>query len=180
MKRFLVSLSVTAAATAAGGLILFTPVPAGAAVLDQCPTLAYGYHGGCVNELQIELNEYLGTHLAVDGYFGPETYKAVVAFQKQANIRADGIVGPQTKAALDARGAVDTPHPGAPLPPAQPEKIDMCLASTASPCGAEIQHEIGSELPGQVREGYEQGVEGETYPLPGRLVIPGRIVIPVP
>lgn len=35
-----------------------------------------------------------------DGYYGPKTQKAVVAFQQAAGLAADGIVGPKTWAAL--------------------------------------------------------------------------------
>ena len=65
--------------------------------LEECPTLAEGYHGGCVNELQNELNFDDNAGLTADGTFGPTTRQAVIAFQ-QANdlIPADGIVGQQT------------------------------------------------------------------------------------
>jgi peptidoglycan hydrolase-like protein with peptidoglycan-binding domain len=70
--------------------------------LDKCPTLAEGYTGGCINQLQTELNTDNGTSMPVDGIFGPETMKAVELFQQNHNIvPADGIVGPQTKAVLD-------------------------------------------------------------------------------
>ena len=70
--------------------------------LDNCPTLAEGYTGGCINQLQTELNTDNGTSMPVDGIFGPETMKAVELFQQNHNIvPADGIVGPQTKAVLD-------------------------------------------------------------------------------
>jgi peptidoglycan hydrolase-like protein with peptidoglycan-binding domain len=82
--------------------------------LDNCPTLAEGYAGGCINQLQTELNTDNGTSMPVDGIFGPDTTKAVELFQQNHNVvPADGIVGPQTKAALDNPGlnpvAVPTP-----------------------------------------------------------------------
>jgi hypothetical protein len=53
--------------------------------LDNCPTLHAGYPtGGCVAQLQSELNSIQGNHLAVDGTFGSvgsQTYKAVIAFR---------------------------------------------------------------------------------------------------
>ena len=86
--------------------------------LDNCPTLAEGYTGGCINQLQTELNTDNGTSMTVDGIFGPDTTKAVELFQQNHNIvPADGIVGPQTKAALDNPGSnpVGTPTPAAPV-----------------------------------------------------------------
>ena len=37
---------------------------------------------------------------SVDGLYGPKTSAAVTAFQSAAGIKADGIVGPQTRKAL--------------------------------------------------------------------------------
>lgn len=48
-----------------------------------------------VQSLQARLSDK-GYALAVDGYFGPETQSAVVAFQRDAGIAVDGVVGPQT------------------------------------------------------------------------------------
>jgi cell wall-associated NlpC family hydrolase len=54
---------------------------------------------GCVITLQSLLNAH-GQSLAVDGDFGPATLSAVKAFQLNAGLSADGIVGPNTKTAL--------------------------------------------------------------------------------
>ena len=54
--------------------------------LDNCPMLAEGYNGGCINQLQTELNTDNGTNMPVDGIFGPETKKAVELFQQNHNI----------------------------------------------------------------------------------------------
>ena len=68
--------------------------------LDNCPTMAEGYPpGGCVIQLQTELNADNNTTMPVDGVFGPQTKAAVITFQQNHNIvPADGIAGPQTKA----------------------------------------------------------------------------------
>lgn len=79
--------------------------------LDNCPTLAEGYHGGCVNQLQTELNAIMGLNLSVDGTFASATYDAVRAFQQKNGINPDGIVGPATNQALD------TGWSSCPLPP---------------------------------------------------------------
>jgi len=57
-----------------------TSVPA--VNLDNCPTLAEGYQGGCVNQLQSELNTDDNAGLPVDGTFGPLTQQAVINFQQ--------------------------------------------------------------------------------------------------
>ena len=97
--------------------------------LDDCPTLHTGYPtGGCVAQLQTDLNIIQGNHLTVDGTFGSagsQTYKAVIAFQQAHGLQQDGTVGPATKQALDAAlsGITPTAPPAtapAPSTPAAP------------------------------------------------------------
>lgn len=67
---------------------------------SSCPAnIAQGQSGGCVATLQALLNGK-GYSLAVDGDFGPLTLSAVRSFQQSAGLVVDGIVGPNTKAAL--------------------------------------------------------------------------------
>ncbi len=85
--------------------------------LDDCPILHTGYPtGGCVAQLQEDLNFIAGNNnLAVDGIFGSvgsQTYEAVIAFQQSHGLKPDGVVGPDTKNALDA--ALSVPTPGVP------------------------------------------------------------------
>lgn len=64
------------------------------------PVLKWGSKGEAVKTLQQTLNNkgyWCGT---VDGIFGNKTYNAVIKFQKDAGIKVDGIVGPQTWSAL--------------------------------------------------------------------------------
>ncbi|MGG6270177.1 peptidoglycan-binding domain-containing protein [Leptolyngbya sp. AN03gr2] len=63
------------------------------------PTLRQGDSGVAVTELQQLLNAK-GINIAVDGAFGNATRAAVVQFQQQNGIVADGIVGTQTWQAL--------------------------------------------------------------------------------
>lgn len=63
--------------------------------------LRKGSHGRQVSLLQKALG------VKADGVFGPETEAAVIAFQRDRGIEADGVVGPETKAAL-ASGTAQT------------------------------------------------------------------------
>lgn len=99
--------------------------------------LRRGSRGNDVEELQAALNRvpprYVPTvvdRLAVDGVFGRLTQNQVRIFQKNAGIQVDGLVGPQTRAALDralVEGGPDpetsTPAP-APTPPPPGETDD--------------------------------------------------------
>lgn len=85
------------------------------------PTLRAGDRGAAVQELQQSLSK-LGDGLAVDGIFGPDTARAVRAFQSRSGLIVDGVVGPATKAALAAAlgGAPITPPSPLPMPPPLP------------------------------------------------------------
>ena len=73
-------------------------------VKDTRPTLRKGSGGEYVQLLQVALiarGYSVGTKGA-DGIFGAKTEAAVIAFQKNNGLTADGICGPKTWAALDA------------------------------------------------------------------------------
>jgi peptidoglycan hydrolase-like protein with peptidoglycan-binding domain len=59
------------------------------------PVLRVGSTGSAVSQLQQALVNK-GYSLSVDGAFGPMTKSAVVSFQRNVGITADGIVGPVT------------------------------------------------------------------------------------
>lgn len=67
-------------------------------------SLAIGSSGQKVRELQSALNALPTIHprLLVDGIFGPKTRSRVLEFQKQRNLKVDGVVGPLTWTALIA------------------------------------------------------------------------------
>jgi putative chitinase len=65
------------------------------------PVLARGSKGDAVVQLQSLLRD-LNFAVAVDGDFGPGTEVAVTRFQSENKLTADGIVGAQTWAAMDA------------------------------------------------------------------------------
>jgi peptidoglycan hydrolase-like protein with peptidoglycan-binding domain len=60
---------------------------------------AHSHGGTSISDLQ----RLLG--VPVDGDFGPQTARAVRAFQRKHGLQADGIVGPATWAALGVKGA---------------------------------------------------------------------------
>lgn len=110
--------------------------------LDACPILTEGYRGGCVQQLQVELNAVLGTTLTPDGIFGSATQQAVEAFQQDHQISpVDGKVGPLTKAALDS--ATGNAAPGSPVAvpstPAAPVDGTPATGAPATPAPAAPQ-----------------------------------------
>lgn len=63
--------------------------------LSNYPTLRLNSRGNFVRILQYLLNFY-GADLGVDGNFGGNTQRAVIAFQRNNNLTPDGIVGRNT------------------------------------------------------------------------------------
>jgi peptidoglycan hydrolase-like protein with peptidoglycan-binding domain len=73
-------------------------------------TLQLGASGAQVTDLQNKLRA-AGLGIAADGEFGPQTRNAVIAFQRSKGLTVDGIVGPQTWAALNQVQAGPTTGP---------------------------------------------------------------------
>jgi peptidoglycan hydrolase-like protein with peptidoglycan-binding domain len=71
---------------------------AGAAQIDA-RLLKLGTRGSAVEAVQRALG------ISADGIFGPQTRAAVRAFQARKGLVVDGVVGPQTRAALFGQGA---------------------------------------------------------------------------
>ena len=77
------------------------------------PLLRRGSSGPDVLTLQTTLKQLGFDPNGVDGTFGPGTEAAVIAFQKAKGLTADGIVGPNTMAALQGSAAVAGANVGA-------------------------------------------------------------------
>lgn len=67
--------------------------PAGRTCDVKLPVLEINCEGDYVKSLQILLNKYNNAKLTEDGVFGPATEKAVIAWQKDRGLQADGVVG---------------------------------------------------------------------------------------
>ena len=84
------------------------------------PTLRSGATGDAVKNLQSRLKN-LGYYTAeIDGQFGSGTLQAVMLFQTQNGIQADGIVGPETSELLFSSAARPMTVTATPMPTAAP------------------------------------------------------------
>lgn len=66
----------------------------------QRRTLYWGSRGRDVRLVQWKLQQWGYYRGAIDGIYGPRTYRAVRWFQSRNGLRVDGVVGPQTWRAL--------------------------------------------------------------------------------
>ncbi|CCQ97895.1 Spore cortex-lytic enzyme [[Clostridium] ultunense Esp] len=81
-------------------LLLITFLPS---LAEANPLLGYGDQQGFVYDLQHRLNQLGYFTGRQDGRFGKETYQAVLRFQKDYGLKADGLVGDKTWRALYSR-----------------------------------------------------------------------------
>ncbi len=84
--------------------------------------LELGSKGPEVRDLQRRLHELGYSPGPVDGNFGPRTEQAVKAFQRESRLVADGIVGPRTRANLEAPQCRQTSRPLQPSAPRPPQQ----------------------------------------------------------
>jgi peptidoglycan hydrolase-like protein with peptidoglycan-binding domain len=84
--------------------------------------------------VQQSLNKVLGAKLSADGIIGTQTRSAIRSFQQQRGLPVDGVVSPNTEAALVAAGAAPPPSPElAPAPPPSPVPSTGGRKYTSSP-----------------------------------------------
>jgi len=116
--------------------------------LGDCPILHVNYPtGGCVAQLQTDLNIIQGNHLAVDGTFGgkgSQTYDAVIAFQTAQGLEPDGMVGPLTKNALETAVAS---VPADPVPGATPSAPTGFTVTGDIPVGPSQDQDTHDQTP---------------------------------
>ncbi|MDD3363559.1 MAG: peptidoglycan-binding domain-containing protein, partial [Syntrophomonas sp.] len=111
-------------------LLMVVIIPLSAQASDYgTKDLTLGSQGSAVSQLQKDLSG-LGFYTnSIDGSFGPKTYNAVVNFQKSQGLKTDGVVGPKTKAALNAvlTGTVSS----SPVPTIPPPVSDITTVPVA-------------------------------------------------
>src|SRR5262249_46617912 len=90
-------------------------ISSAASTQPSAPILRYGSRGQDVVDLQNQLAALGFNPGPIDGIFGPRTESALKAFQRSRGITADGICGPETRAAF-SRGPVPVPGGGEGLP----------------------------------------------------------------
>ncbi|WP_159942599.1 MULTISPECIES: L,D-transpeptidase family protein [unclassified Nocardiopsis] len=126
-----------------------------AASIGAGPELRQGSTGPEVSAVQERLTE-LGYWIdGVDGQFGFHTEQAVVALQKAAGIARDGVVGPDTRAAL-AEGV----RPGARTSSGDLVEIDLDRQLLLVVSGGEVERIVntstGSGQPYEASDGTER------------------------
>ncbi|PKM76088.1 MAG: hypothetical protein CVU90_14295 [Firmicutes bacterium HGW-Firmicutes-15] len=128
-----------------GGILalLIVIIPLSAQASDYgAQDLTLGSRGSSVSQLQKDLTG-LGFYTnSIDGSFGPKTYNAVVNFQKSRGLKADGIVGPITKSALNVAIGIVSPPPVSTTPP-----VDSSPPATTSTYTSNNSHYNSHEKP---------------------------------
>lgn len=89
---------------------------AGTATASIGISLKSGAEGQAVRALQRRLRELGYYHGSVDGSYGRETENAVMAFQLSRGLKADGVAGTSTLAALYGSSATAAPRTATPKP----------------------------------------------------------------
>jgi len=84
-------------------LLMIALLPLSAQASDYGTSdLKLGSQGSAVSRLQKDLSQLGFYKYSIDGKFGAKTHEAVINFQKSQGLKQDGLVGPKTKAALEA------------------------------------------------------------------------------
>jgi peptidoglycan L-alanyl-D-glutamate endopeptidase CwlK len=112
--------------------------------------LKIGSSGPEVAALQAALARHGFDPGGADGNFGPGTESAVKAFQSQAGLAADGVVGPQTAAAL---GLTEIPPVSSMLPDVTVEIVSrMCPGAPAANIATHLPRVLNALVPRQLAD----------------------------
>jgi peptidoglycan hydrolase-like protein with peptidoglycan-binding domain len=147
--------------------------------ISPFPLVAQGSRDHPVPTLQ-HLLRARGQEVAVDGEFGPRTDRAVRAVQQSAGLTADGIVGPQTWAAVIVRvrrGSTGDAVRGVQEEfwfrnlsgdPAQGLQIDGVFGPRTEQAVRGFQQALAADFP-------EVGVDGIVGPVTWRALVSGML-----
>ena len=133
MRRMLALVLVLALTTALVGARALSP-----------GTLRRGSRGPEVTRLQEALQQLGYYRMAVDGVYGKGTIAAVKAFQARSGLKADGLAGARTQAALYADDAPMTeyaqvtPEPAQAAPAAAETGADTATATDTRPAAVSV------------------------------------------
>lgn len=116
----------------------------GSSTTSTSTLLRKGSKGQAVKELQEKLNK-LGYGLIVDGDFGSKTESAVISFQKKYKLEIDGIVGNETRNALDSAIKTLTAKPTQPSSSASTSWVGEVNVSAGSTLA--VRTWAGTEYP---------------------------------
>ena len=116
----------------------------GSSTTSTSTLLRKGSKGQAVKELQEKLNK-LGYGLTVDGDFGSKTESAVISFQKKYKLEIDGIVGNETRNALDSAIKTLTAKPTQPSSSASTSWVGEVNVSAGSTLA--VRTWAGTEYP---------------------------------
>ena len=124
--------------------------PALSQLIAKGGVLKKGASGAAVRELQKNLGLPQNQQ---DGFFGPVTEQALRAAQKSKGITADGILGPQTFAALGGK-----PAPARAVPTASPQvpKAPANTPGKIAPMNIRYQSQLDNRVDRQGRRGNTQ------------------------
>lgn len=151
------------------------------------PTVPYegGMPSDFVSWIQSSLNDQLGLRLPVDGVMSAATRGAVRSFQERQGLPVNGLVGPETQAALrqgpGGAGATGAPGPGGPpaAEPASPAPDPSPPGSAAPPAdGAapgELEFDIEAYHP-QRRRKRPAPKKTKPSPAPGPAPLPAATI----
>lgn len=100
------------------------------------PTLYWANEGPSVRLLQWKLQQWDYYRGDIDGVLGPETYRAVLLFQRRNGLAVDGVVGPETWAALGL-GWTAAPPARAGRSVSRDDDLDLLAHAVHAEAGAE-------------------------------------------
>ncbi len=107
--------------------------------------VSVGINGTDVEEIQKRLKELGYLKVKVTGYFGSDTKKAVMAFQKNNGLKDDGSVGDQTREVLYSSSAKKAKSPATKKPSAKATATAAAGGATATAAKGEATATAGGE-----------------------------------